>query len=124
MEEAAEETKAVESRWLRDQWHSGKVNNACRTAVLAERGAFQADAIDMLEKENEVGIAEMSWPSRKDLPKACGTMVVTMISIQAMHGECMNRPCSLLDTTINVALHSRPKRVANTSFDLHVRRTR
>jgi len=37
---------------------------------------LQADAVGMLEKENEVRIAEVSWLSREDRPKACGTMVV------------------------------------------------
>jgi hypothetical protein len=76
VKEAAEKTKAAGSRMLRDQWYPVKVDNACRTAVLDENGELRTGAVEMLEKENEVRIAKVSWPSRKDLPKAYGSMVV------------------------------------------------
>jgi hypothetical protein len=66
VEEVAEKTKAVGSRVLRDQWYPVKVDNACRTAVLDEHGDLRTGAVEMLEKENEVRIAKISWLSRKD----------------------------------------------------------
>lgn len=76
VQEAAEKTRAAGSRVLRDQWHPVKVDNACRTAVLDEHGELRTGVVEMLEKENEVRIAKVSWLSRKDLPKAYGSMVV------------------------------------------------
>ena len=76
VKEAAEKTKAVGSRVLRDQWYPVKVDNACRTAVLDENGELRTGAVEMLKKENEGSIAKVSWLSRKDLPKAYGSMVV------------------------------------------------
>jgi len=76
VKEAAEKTKAAGSRVLRDQWHPVKVDNACRTAVLDEHGELRTGVVEMLEKENEVRIEKISWLSRKDLPKAYGSMVV------------------------------------------------
>jgi hypothetical protein len=76
VKEVAEKTKAVGSRVLRDQWYPIKVDNACRTAVLDENGEVRDGVIEMLEKENDVKIAKLSWLSRKDSPKAYGSMVV------------------------------------------------
>jgi hypothetical protein len=74
--EVAEKTKAVGSRVLRDQWYPIKVDNACRIAVLDENGEVRVGVKEMLEKENDVKIAKLSWLSRKDSPKAYGSMVV------------------------------------------------
>jgi len=74
--EAAEKIKAAGARVLRDQWYPVKVDNACRTAVLDECGKLRTGIVEMLEKENEVKIAKVSWLSRKDLPKAYGSMVL------------------------------------------------
>lgn len=76
VKEVAEKTKAVGSRVLRDQWYPIKVDNACRTAVLDENGEVRAGVTEMLEKENDVKIAKLSWLSRKDSPKAYGSIVV------------------------------------------------
>jgi hypothetical protein len=76
VKEVAEKTKALGSRVLRDQWYPIKVDNACRTAVLDENGEVRDGVMEMLEKENDVKIAKLSWLSRKDSPKAYGSMVV------------------------------------------------
>ena len=76
VKEAAEKTKAAGSRVLRDQWHPVKVDNACQTVVLDEHGELRTGVVEMLEKENEVKIAKVSWLSRKDVPKAYGSLVV------------------------------------------------
>jgi hypothetical protein len=75
-EVVAEKTKAVGSRVLRDQWYPIKVDNACRIAVLDENGEVRAGVTEMLEKENDVKIAKLSWLSRKDSPKVYGSMIV------------------------------------------------
>lgn len=72
----AEGVKASGARVLRDQWYPVKVDNACRTAVLDENGELRVRATELMEKENEVKIAKRSWHSRKDSPKAYGSMVV------------------------------------------------
>ena len=61
---------------LRDQWHLVKVDNACQTVVLDKHSELRTGAVEMLEKENEVRIAKISWLSQKDLPKAYRSMVV------------------------------------------------
>jgi hypothetical protein len=76
VKKTAEKTKAAGSRVLGDQWYPVKVDNACRTAVLDEHGELRTGVVQMLEKENEVRIAKVSWLSWKDLPKAYGSAVV------------------------------------------------
>jgi hypothetical protein len=76
VKEVAEKTKVVGSRVLRDQWYPIKVDNACKTVVLDENGEVRAGMTEMLEKENDVKIAKLSWLSRKDSPKAYRSMVV------------------------------------------------
>ena len=71
----AERAKASGARVLRDQWYPVKVDNACKTAVLDENGELRVGVTAMLEKENEVKIAKVSWLSQKDSPKAYGSMV-------------------------------------------------
>jgi len=39
------------------------VDNACRTVVLDENGDLRAGVTEMLEKENDVKIAKLSWLS-------------------------------------------------------------
>jgi len=75
IEGGGREEKGGGSRVLRDQWYPVKVDNACRMAISQEYGNLRAVAVEMLEKKNEVRIAEISWLSRKDLPKAYGSMV-------------------------------------------------
>lgn len=79
VKEVAEKTKAVGLRILRDQWYLIKVDNSCRTVVLDENGEVRADVKEMLEKENDVKIAKLSWLSRKESLKAYGSMVVYVI---------------------------------------------
>jgi hypothetical protein len=76
VKEVAEKTKAVSSRVLRDQWYPIKLDHACRTEVLDEDGEVRASVKEMLEKENDVKAAKLSWLSRKDALKAYGSMVV------------------------------------------------
>jgi hypothetical protein len=66
----------VGSRVLWEQWYPVKVDNAYCRALLDEYGELRAGVVEMLEKENEVRITKVSWLSRKDLPKAYGSIVV------------------------------------------------
>jgi hypothetical protein len=76
VKQAAEKTAVQGSRILRDQLYPIKVDNANRTAILEEDGKLRPGVVEMLEKENEVRIAKVSWLSRKDSGKAYGSMVV------------------------------------------------
>jgi hypothetical protein len=80
----AERTKAAGSRVLRDQWCPVKVDNACRTAVLDKRGELRAGVTEMLEKENDVKIAKVSWPT--SAYQECGSASVRQLSNQS-HGH-------------------------------------
>ena len=75
---AAEKTKISGARVLRDQLHPVKVDNANRMAILEGNGQLRLGVVEMLEKENEVKIAKLSWLSRKDSGKAYGSIVVYM----------------------------------------------
>jgi hypothetical protein len=46
----------VGSRVLWEQWYPVKVDNAYCRAVLDEYGELRAGVVEMLEKENEVGL--------------------------------------------------------------------
>jgi hypothetical protein len=74
--EVVEKTKAVGSRVLRDQWYPTKVDNECRIAALNKNGGVRVGVKEMLENENDVKIAKLSLLSRRDSPKAYGSMVV------------------------------------------------
>jgi hypothetical protein len=52
------------------------VDSAYRTAVLDENGEVRVSVKEMLEKENDVKIAKLSWLSKKDSPKAYCSIVV------------------------------------------------
>jgi hypothetical protein len=52
------------------------VDNVCRTAVLDKNGKVRVSIKEMLEKENDVKIAKLSWLSKKDSAKAYGSIVV------------------------------------------------
>jgi hypothetical protein len=63
-------------RVLRDELYPIKVDNVKRTAVLDENDEIRAGAAETFSEENETTIAKISWLSKKDVPKAYGSMVV------------------------------------------------
>lgn len=63
-------------RILRDELYPIKVDNVNRTAVLDESGVVRPGAAEAFGQENETTVAKVSWLSRKDVPKAYGSMVV------------------------------------------------
>lgn len=71
-----EARKAPGARVLRDQLYPVKIDNVNRTGVIDQTGEILPGAVEALGQENEVQIAKISWLSRKDSPKAYGSMVV------------------------------------------------
>ncbi len=64
------------TRVLRDELYPVKVDNVKRTAVLDERDEIRAGTTEAFSAENETTVAKISWLSKKDVPKAYGSMVV------------------------------------------------
>ncbi|KAK2734258.1 hypothetical protein CKAH01_18982 [Colletotrichum kahawae] len=64
------------TRVLRDELYPVKVDNVKRTEILDENGNVRAEAAEALSRENETTVAKISWLSKKDMPKAYGSMVV------------------------------------------------
>jgi regulator of replication initiation timing len=73
---AAETKIAVGVRVLRDELYPIKVDGVNRVAVLDEHGEVRAGAAEALGQENETTVAMIGWLSKKDVPKAYGSMVV------------------------------------------------
>ncbi|KAK1837939.1 hypothetical protein CCHR01_19435, partial [Colletotrichum chrysophilum] len=64
------------TRVLRDELYPVKVDNVKRAEILDEKGNVRAEAAEALSRENETTVAKISWLSKKDMPKAYGSMVV------------------------------------------------
>lgn len=76
VKDAAEKVKVEGVRVLRDQLFPVKVDGVNRFAVLDENNQVRLDITDKLGKENEVEIAKLAWLSKKENPKAYGSMVI------------------------------------------------
>ena len=76
IKDAAQKTAKPGARVMRDQLYPVKIDNANRAAVLNPDGTVRQEAAEIFGKENEVNIAKIVWLSRKDIPKAYGSMVV------------------------------------------------
>jgi FtsZ-binding cell division protein ZapB len=64
------------TRVLRDELFPIKVDHVKRTAVLDENDAIREGAAEAFSEENETTVAKIAWLSKKDVPKAYGSMVV------------------------------------------------
>ena len=64
------------ARVLRDELYPIKVDNVKRIAVLDEAGNIRTGAAEAFGKENDTQIAKIVWLSKRDIPKAYGSMVV------------------------------------------------
>jgi zinc knuckle protein len=64
------------ARVLRDELYPIKVDNVKRTAVLDENNEIRPGAAEAFGEENETTVAKIAWLSKKDVPKAYGSMVV------------------------------------------------
>ena len=72
----AESKIATGVRVLRDELHPIKVDSVNRLAVLDANGEIRAGAAEAFGRENETSVAKMAWLSKKDTPRAYGSMVV------------------------------------------------
>ena len=73
---AAETKIAAGTRVLRDELYPIKVDNVNRLAVLDDSGEIRSGATETFGQENDTTIAKMAWLSKKNVPKAYGSMVV------------------------------------------------
>jgi hypothetical protein len=64
------------SRVLRDELFPVKVDNVQRTALLDETDGIGAGAAEAFGEENGTTVAKIAWLSKRDVPKAYGSMVV------------------------------------------------
>jgi hypothetical protein len=64
------------SRVLRDELFPVKIDNVKRTAVLDEKDEVRAGAAEAFGEENGATVAKIAWLSKRDVPKAYGSMVV------------------------------------------------
>ncbi|KAJ6439126.1 reverse transcriptase [Purpureocillium lavendulum] len=64
------------ARMLRDELYPVKVDHVNRTAVLDDSGDTRPGAAEAFGKENDAQIAKIAWLSKRDVPKAYGSMVV------------------------------------------------
>ncbi|GKU05935.1 unnamed protein product [Fusarium langsethiae] len=64
------------TRVLRDDLYPIRVDNVNRIAVLDERNEVRAEITKMLGRENDTEVAKIAWLSKRDVPKAYGSMVV------------------------------------------------
>jgi hypothetical protein len=76
VKQAVEKAKLEGARVLRDQLFPIKVDSVNRFAVLDEHGQVRPKIAEKLGKENDVQIAKLAWLSKKDNPKAYGSMVI------------------------------------------------
>ncbi|SPJ70278.1 related to reverse transcriptase [Fusarium torulosum] len=72
----AETKLAPGARILRDDLHPIRVDNVNRIAVLDEKNEVRAEITEMLSGENDTEVAKIAWLSKRDVPKAYGSMVV------------------------------------------------
>jgi hypothetical protein len=72
----AAEKIGLGSRVLRDELYPVKVDNVKRTVVLDEKDEVRAGVAQPFGEENGATVAKIAWLSKKDVPKAYGSMVV------------------------------------------------
>ncbi|KAH8193570.1 hypothetical protein TruAng_012264 [Truncatella angustata] len=72
----AEKIVTSGARVLRDELYPIKVDSVNRTAALDENGNIRQGAAEAFGQENETTVAKISWLSKKEVPKAYGSMVV------------------------------------------------
>jgi hypothetical protein len=72
----AETKLALGARILRDDLYPIRVDNVNRIAVLDEKNEVRAEITEILSRENDTEVAKIAWLSKRDVPKAYGSMVV------------------------------------------------
>lgn len=76
VKQVAESNIAPGVRVLRDELFPIKVDSVNRLAVLDASGGIRAGAAEAFGRENETTVVKIAWLSKKDSPKAYGSMVV------------------------------------------------
>lgn len=61
---------------LRDELYLVKVDNVKRIVVLDEKDEVREGIAQAFSEENGATVAKIAWLSKKDVPKAYGSMVV------------------------------------------------
>ncbi|KAG6996665.1 RNA-directed DNA polymerase from mobile element jockey [Fusarium oxysporum f. sp. conglutinans] len=72
----AEVKLAPGARILRDDLYPIRVDNVSRIAVLDEKNEVRVEITETLGRENDTEVAKVAWLSKRDTPKAYGSMVV------------------------------------------------
>jgi hypothetical protein len=72
----AETKLAPGARILRDGLYPIRVDNVSRIAVLDEENEVRVEITETLGRENDTEVAKVAWLSKRDTPKAYGSMVV------------------------------------------------
>ncbi|RKL00430.1 hypothetical protein BFJ70_g17447, partial [Fusarium oxysporum] len=72
----AETKLAPGARILRDDLYPIRVDNVSRIAVLDEKNEVRVEITETLGRENDTEVAKVAWLSKRDIPKAYGSMVV------------------------------------------------
>ncbi|KAK1509295.1 hypothetical protein CABS01_16854 [Colletotrichum abscissum] len=85
VKQIAEKSFGPGTRVLQDELYPVKIDNVKRTEVLDEKGNVRAEAAEALSRENETTVAKISWLSKKDMPKAYGSMVVFVTKASDAH---------------------------------------
>ncbi|KAF6782739.1 hypothetical protein CMUS01_16704 [Colletotrichum musicola] len=85
IKQIAEKSFGPGTRVLQDELYPVKIDNVKRTEVLDENGNVRAEAAEALSRENETNVAKISWLSKKDMPKAYGSMVVFVTKASDAH---------------------------------------
>jgi hypothetical protein len=71
------EIRLVQGAWiLRDDLYPIRVDNFSRIAVLDEWNQVRTEITEILGRENDTEVAKIAWLSKRDVPKAYGSMVV------------------------------------------------
>ena len=73
------------ARILRDELYPVKVDHVNRLAVLDDLGEIRSGAAEAFSEENDAGVAKIAWLSKKDAPKAYGSMVVYLTKSSDAH---------------------------------------
>jgi hypothetical protein len=73
---AAEKIVSAGTKVLRDKLYPIKVDSVNRTAVLDKNGNIRQSVAEAFGQENETTMAKVAWLSKRDVPKAYGSMVV------------------------------------------------
>ena len=80
-----------------------KVDIVRRTAVLDENDETRVGAVDGIGQENEETIAKIAWLSKKEVPRAYGSMVVYLT--KADDAGVLRKASSMLKESLDAPDH-------------------